>query len=190
MDESDRCPATNRNGERCGHPQGWGTDTTTGPCKFHGGEAGAPEKNQNAATHHLHSTPEYLLEDVSDRHRDTYYALHEALCTRYERRHGIEPDYAARKRLSRVAVEMVKEDLADEYLRQQAHEGNPLIEEQEELTEAGPWQSEEVNKVLPILTQLKRETRLTLKDMGLLKDPDTQQADATRSLAQLLSEHE
>ena len=50
-DDTDRCPATNRQGEQCGHPAGWGTDNDEGPCKFHGGAtegAGAPEGNTNA----------------------------------------------------------------------------------------------------------------------------------------------
>jgi hypothetical protein len=52
-DDTERCPATNRQGEQCGHPAGWGTDNDSGPCKFHGGAtegAGAPEGNDNAVT--------------------------------------------------------------------------------------------------------------------------------------------
>lgn len=52
-DDTERCPATNRQGEQCGHPAGWGTDNDSGPCKFHGGATeggGAPEGNNNAAT--------------------------------------------------------------------------------------------------------------------------------------------
>jgi hypothetical protein len=50
-DDTDRCPATNRNGDPCGHPAGWGTENDSGPCKFHGGASdGAPEGNTNAAT--------------------------------------------------------------------------------------------------------------------------------------------
>jgi len=55
MNDDDRCPATNRNGEPCGHPAGWGTDSDEGPCKHHGGAGGdvgdpggAPEGNSNA----------------------------------------------------------------------------------------------------------------------------------------------
>jgi len=50
MNETDGCPATNRHGEPCGHPAGWGTDNDTGACKFHGGKGGAPEGNDNAVT--------------------------------------------------------------------------------------------------------------------------------------------
>lgn len=50
MSNDDRCPATNREGEQCGHAAGWGTDNDSGPCKYHGGAStGAPEGNDNAA---------------------------------------------------------------------------------------------------------------------------------------------
>lgn len=191
--ENEICGRTKRDGsgDACALPAGWGTDHQgEGACKLHGGcggdvgdPGGASEGNQNAQRHGLHATPEYLLEDLDEHHLDTYHALHESLCSRYERIHEREPDYAARKRLSRTAVEIVKEDLADEYLREQAHTDNPLVEEQEQMTESGPWVSEETNKVLPVLAQLKRETRLTLKAMGLLQDPQSETADAIRDLA-------
>lgn len=39
-------------GDKCGLPAGWGTDHVgEGACKLHGGNAGAPEGNTNAATH-------------------------------------------------------------------------------------------------------------------------------------------
>jgi len=47
-DDITRCPGTNRDGEQCGHPAGWGTDGESGPCKFHGGAAdNRGEKNGN-----------------------------------------------------------------------------------------------------------------------------------------------
>jgi len=50
-ENTEQCPATNRNGEQCGLSAGWGTDNDTGPCKYHGGATeggGAPENNTNA----------------------------------------------------------------------------------------------------------------------------------------------
>lgn len=188
MNDSDRCPGTNREGEQCGHPEGWGTDNETGPCKFHGG-ASDNTGNQHARKHGLHSTPEYLLTDLSERHLDTYYATHEALCTRFEEVHNYEPDFAAKKRLSRLAVEIVKEDLVDEYLRDQA-DGHPLVETQE-IFDEGTGMVHEIevpNKLLSQMTQLKRETRLTMKDLGLLNDPETQQAAAQQNLFVKLAE--
>ena len=188
MTNDDICGAEAKStGEPCQRPAGWGTDSSSGRCKFHGGAStGAPEKNQNAQKHGLHSTPEYLLEDLDETHRDTYHATFESLCSRYERIHGYEPDFAAKKRLSRVSVEMVKEDLADEYLKQN-HSDHILVEDEVVgYTEDGrPQEVTQTNKILPELTALKRETRLTLKDMGLLEDPESKKAEATQDLAEI-----
>lgn len=186
---TDHCGRQKRDGsgDECQLPAGWGTDHPgEGACKHHGGAGGTNADgsshagNQNARTHGLHATPEYLLDDLDEHHRDTYHAMFEALCTRYEDIHGRPPDFAAKKRLSRVSVEIVKEDLVDEYLRDQADD-HPLVEEQviDVDPETGaPIRVERPNKLLPQLTQLKRETRLTLKDMGLLHDPESEAADA------------
>lgn len=183
---SEKCGATCRDGSECEAYPVTGGDR----CRMHGGKgSGAPDKNQNARSHGLHSTPEYLLEDLDDSHLDTYHATFEALCTRYQEIHGSDPDFAAKKRLSRVAVEMVKEDLADEYLKQNASE-HILVEDEtigysEDDT---PQEVTQANKLLPELTALKRETRLALKDMGLLNDPESQKADEMGQVRQLWAE--
>jgi len=163
--------------EYCHHHQGLGQTT------------GAPEGNQNATTHGLYALPENLKEHFSDRQRDRYHAYFEALCTRYEHRLGHKPDAFAKDRLSRVAIECVKERIADEYFAEKADEsGNLLIEETFISGEDGAVQVEQSNQLLKELTALKRETRLTLKDMGLLSDPESQQADATEDLAAMFQE--
>lgn len=64
-DSPDRCQATNREGEQCGHPAGWGTDNDSGPCKFHGGAStGAPKDNQNARKHGAFS--DHFRSDLTD----------------------------------------------------------------------------------------------------------------------------
>lgn len=70
-ENSDSCPATNREGEPCGLSAGWGTDNDSGPCKFHGGaSSGAPEGNTNAATHGAWSesfVTDFLRDDEIER---------------------------------------------------------------------------------------------------------------------------
>jgi len=63
-DDTDRCPATNRNGEPCGHPAGWGTDKTTGPCKFHGGAADNRGRKNGNFKHGAFS--DHLRSDLTD----------------------------------------------------------------------------------------------------------------------------
>ena len=81
MDDEDRCPATNRNGKRCGHPEGWGTDNDSGPCKFHGGASdGPPEGNNNAVTVGAWAedfVSDFLKDDEIDRVKDLSELLDE-----------------------------------------------------------------------------------------------------------------
>ena len=156
-------------------------------CHHHKGMAkGAEEGNQRAQKHGLYSVPEYLKKHFDEAQEDRYTAYFEALCSRYERLHGQEPDAFAKDRLSRVAIECVKERIADEWLSEQADDtGNLLIESF--YNEDGVLIERE-NQILKELTALKRETRLTLKDMGLLKDPETKKAESTATLVEVLKE--
>jgi len=63
-DNIERCPATNRNGEPCGHPSGWGTDNDSGPCKFHGGAADNRGENNGNYKHGAFS--DHLRSDLTD----------------------------------------------------------------------------------------------------------------------------
>jgi hypothetical protein len=151
---------------------------------------GAPEGNQNAQKHGLYSLPEHLKDNFTETQQDRYDAYFEALCTRYEHRLGEEPDAFAKDRLSRVAIECVKERIADEYFAEQS-EGNLLVEDVviDYDPETGPVEVSQSNKLLSELTALKRETRLTLKDMGLLHDPESQKAKAGQDLAAVIEKN-
>lgn len=162
-------------------------------CYQHQGMAkgGAEEGNQRATKHGLYAVPEYLKDHFSEEQQDRYTAYFESLCTRYERRHGREPDEFAKDRLSRIAIECVKERIADEWLSEQAKDsGNLLIEEYIIDTDENgrPITAETANNILSELTALKRETRLTLKDMGLLSDPESEKANAEKALVDVLKE--
>jgi len=159
-------------------------------CHHHKGlqEGQAEEGNQRATKHGLYALPEHLKAHFTETQQDRYTAYFEALCTRYSRIHGQDPDEFAKDRLSRIAIECVKERIADEWLAEQAGDtGNLLIESFVlDVDEQGnPVEVEQENTVLKELTALKRETRLTLKDMGLLHSPEDKQAQATEDLASL-----
>lgn len=73
-DDTDGCPGTNRNGEPCGHPEGWGTENDSGPCKHHGGAGGtngdSHEGNDWAAKHGAYSesfVSDFLTEAEQER---------------------------------------------------------------------------------------------------------------------------
>lgn len=59
-EDTERCPGTNREGDECGHPSGWGTDNESGPCKFHGGAADNSGENNGNYKHGGYS--KYLSE--------------------------------------------------------------------------------------------------------------------------------
>jgi uncharacterized protein YjcR len=150
---------------------------------------GAPEGNQNATKHGLYALPEHLKAHFTETQEDRYTAYFEALCTRYSRIHGQDPDEFAKDRLSRVAIECVKERIADDYLAEKAKDGNVLVEDEVigyDEESGKPQTVTQSNKLLKELTALKRETRLTLKDMGLLRDPETQKAENVGSLAEVI----
>lgn len=192
-------------GRECGRPSGWGTDFSSGKCREcrgtkpdgstgDGHGQGDQEGNANAVKHGADRKPEYLKSDIVDtRHEDTFHAAHEALCSRYERMHGIEPDFALRKDLEEIALAYVKRDMIDAYARDKAEEGDtrsPLVERQViGVDDDGrPISVEQTNKLQNLWTDLRRETRLLMRDLGLYHDPESQKAEATESLATLLSQ--
>jgi len=190
----EKCGATCSDGSEC---KAWAMDGSN-RCRHHGGKSTGPKTDEgkkevrtNGVTHGLYTLPEHLRETFTEQQEDRYIAYFEALCSRYERFHMEEPDAFAKDRLSRVAIECVKERIADEWLSEQAEEtGNLLISSHiiGQTDDGMPIEVEQENRILGELTALKRETRLTLKDMGLLKDPDSEKAEATRTLADVLSD--
>jgi len=92
----------------------------------------------------------------------------------------------------RLSTPVVRVPAGQDYKINQAGDtGNLLIESFVlDVDEQGnPIEVEQENTVLKELTALKRETRLTLKDMGLLMDPETQKAEAAeRTINAILSE--
>lgn len=73
MNNDGCCPGTNRKGDPCGHPAGWGTENDSGPCKFHGGAGGAGDEhdgNDWAVVHGAYSksfVEDFLREDEIER---------------------------------------------------------------------------------------------------------------------------
>lgn len=176
------------NGDPCERVAGWGTDFTEGKCKQHRGTSPDGEShkhNQNAQKHGLFALPEHLQHELDERKEDRYRAYFEALCSRYERYHGNEPDDFAKDRLSRVAIECLKERIADEYLTENA-QSTILTQRDVREVDGRTIMVEKENHILAELTALKRETRLTLKDMGLLRDPESQKAESQNEVGELV----
>jgi len=181
MDDDERCPATNRDGERCGHPAGWGTDNDSGPCKFHGGASdGAPEGNGNAETHGLRSDREKWFK----RHREDASPLVKALVESYvdDAPFGFEST-AKVDQLCEVAIDQARlrhaNEYLDEFLTEQvvgvSESGEPIVELEE-------------NPAHMPRDRIKRTNAKILKDLGVMDDPDSAQASATATLAEVIDD--
>ena len=183
MNDEDRCPATNRNGERCGHPAGWGTDNADGPCKFHGGAAenqGAPEGNGNAETHGLTADREKWF----DRYREDVEPIVRALVESYVADAPFDFENTAKvDQLTEVCIDQVR-------LREANDELDDFLTEQVVgTTEDGrPIKTVDENPAHMPRDRIKRTNAKILKDLGIMDDPDSAQADATGDLASAIEE--
>ena len=191
----ENCPGTNNRGEPCGHDPGWGTDNDSGPCKFHGGSGGdvgdpggAPEGNGNAQRHALHADRGLLYERLSEDRQRLVDEWETALIKRYTEFHGREPDRADIEDLFELAVGYAQRRLARNWLVENADDETDLVTEEMVIgqRESGePITVEVPARMLEALTDLRREDRMLRKHKGLEKDPESQQAEATRDLADL-----
>jgi hypothetical protein len=190
-DDTPRCQGTNRHGEQCGHPAGWGTENDDGPCKFHGGAStGAPEGNGNAQKHGLHADRGKFYDRLDEAKQTRVDELEAALIDRYEEFHGREPDAADVRDIFEIAVGYVQRDHARDWMADNAADGsNPMTEEivVGQRDDGSPIRMEVPARLHETLTDSRREDRLMKKHMGLFRDPDTKQAEATQTLAEVLN---
>jgi len=191
---SERDPEKTCNAEGC---NAWATkESDRAVCRNHGGENTGPKTKEgkeksrvNSVTHGLYQSKEVFLEHAKEHHKDTYTAIHESLCSDYEAAHGTLPTHI-KKTLSDIALDMVRLDMGDEYEANNAVDPEtPITEMDKQMSEAGPWEKEVTSKIESIKTNIRRENRLALKDMGIYESPEKKQAEATeQALSVILSE--
>lgn len=202
--ESTGCPGTNRNDEPCGHPEGWGTENDSGPCKFHGGAggsggeregAGAPEENTNAVTHGAYADENSYYQNVLDENlRQFVDDVFADYMEDYRERHG-EPALGIEAELFRIAVTHAKDIGLDRWADEKPEgleSGHPLVDKETNLVPIGEGMVETERSyrssvVLAAQKKLSTDRRQWLKDLGLLEDPDSQQAKATQTLAEVIN---
>lgn len=198
MNDEDRCPGTNRQGERCGHPAGWGTKNDSGPCKFHGGAggsggsregAGAPNNNTNAATHGAYAEFNSYYQNILDERMQAFVDdVFEDYLEQYRELHG-DPPLGIETELFRIAVTHAKDIGLDRWADEKPAElesGHPLVDK-ETSTKAVEGEIVEERRYRESVVQaaqakLSRDRRQWLKDLGLLEDPESQKADALGDL--------
>lgn len=179
----DTCPATNNRGEPCGHDAGWGTDNDSGPCKFHGGAAenqGAPEGNGNAIDHGARADPINLYQNLDDEAT----AWVDAKVDTYCEQEGIEPGTPTADLVHVGVMHLYQAYAAHGRLAEEGLSRTSVVG----TTEAGAVTDEEAHYLNQVASQHTRDFRMAIKDAGGLDDPDSQQADAMTTIAEVLSE--
>jgi hypothetical protein len=188
MNADERCPATNRNGERCGHPEGWGTDNDSGPCKHHGGAGGAPggapvkntnsEGHGNAEKHGLTADRDKWF----NRHREDAEDVVRAMVSSYVDDAPFGWDSMAKvDQLCEVAIDQARLRHSNEYLDEfLTNQTVTVTENGEEITRL------EENPAHMPRDRIKRTNAKILKDLGVMDDPDTARADSVATLAEVI----
>jgi len=172
----DTCPATNNRGEPCGLDAGWGTENDSGPCKFHGGASpGAPENNDNAATHELYSEENAYYQRRDEAQQALIDAIYADYHERFRARNG-EPATGDEAMLFKVAVSIHKLLTADDWIEARPAEldsGHPLVDRSEKRTANGePYYEYKRSAVMQAEKQLEGFIRRWLKDNDLLGPSD------------------
>lgn len=180
MNDENRCPGTNRNGDPCGHPAGWGTDTDDGPCKFHGGAStGAPEGNQNAQTHALFADHDGYYHNLDDDAQQWLFDFTHVLLDRHRDAHGKEPDMFDREALKNIAIDFHRVAHANEWFAE-----NGMVQQDIQDTPQSFSKTTKINVWASEIRQYNESIYRRMQKHGLLNDPESQKADAMSDVSQ------
>ena len=171
MVDYETCGRTKRDGsgDPCTRPAGWGTDHPgEGACKFHGGNAGAPEGNQNGTTHCLNADPKKYFEDLPEDQqeyiRDVAGAIEDRL-----RENQRSLDMLDRAIALRIAIEFHIVGKATDYVE----------------NESGLIQSNRgADRKAALLGEVRKRDRdifIMLRDMGVLESQPANALESWRS---------
>lgn len=172
-----------------------------GRCKFHGGhpKIGAPKNNDYPVTHGMLAKPSTLYTNMDPAHKRMVDRWRDDIVSDIrERGASDEPVSYLEAHAWRVAMNIYRVTvLVEEWEWKVSEEGsldnpasgNPLVQySYEDETEFGLKYNAAANIVHSVASNLSRENRMWLKDMGLLDNsPDAEAAKATGSLVDILS---
>lgn len=164
---------TNRDTELQGYCERYPMDN--GRCYNHGGMAeGAPEGNQRAMTHGLRASRSNYYENLDDEEKAFVHQLADSWIddAPFDR-----DNFAKATEVMRIAIDQLRLWKAHEEL----NEG--LITEQTVEIDGEMQDIVDENPANLPYDRLDRTTTRKLKELGCLDDPDSQQAEATESLA-------
>jgi len=184
-----RCNAQTRDGGYCSLVAGHGTDHTgDGRCKFHGGAGGAPKGNQNAKKHGIYSQRSNYYNDLPAEQKAWVDSLVQSMM---DDAPFDEDNFQKFQMVREIAIDMHKKRHANDYIAEEGiiqenmvrdEDGNPVTDKNGELvTEA------EENPVNMAYDRLDRTMTRKMKELGILDDPDSAQAEADKSIAEQLA---
>jgi hypothetical protein len=186
---------TNSDGDPCGRAAGWGTEFDSGKCRQHRGtspDGSSHEGNRHAVDHGLYSDSNlYYQKECDDAGRALIDEIYADYHEKYVEQHG-EPPTGDDARLFKIAVNIHKELRADDWAVERPaglESGHPLVDRSEKRTAQGKAYYEYVETaVAKAEARLSQRTRMWLKDLGLLEDPDSENAQSRRELADAVRE--
>ncbi len=144
------------------------------------GGPGAPEGNTLALKHGVTADPTHLLDELEPDEQEFV----EQLAGSFLEIAPFDHDSPLVERLQITCIKAVQERRGE---REIVRDG-PTVEKVVSVSEDGEEHTERDEHHLARFTsRLSKDIRLSLKDLGCLPDPDTQQAEATESLAQVLA---
>lgn len=177
-----------QDGGYCALVAGYGTDHKgEGKCKYHGGCAGAPKGNQNAKKHGIYSQRSNYYEDLS---AEEQAWVDELVSSMLDDAPFTRENFQKFQMLREIGIDMHKARTANNYIGEEGvvqdnvvrdDEGNPIMRDGELVTET------EENPVNLSYDRLKRTYTKQLKELGLLDDPESQKAEAGKSISEQLS---
>lgn len=169
----------------CANKAGFRTDHIgSGRCYLHGGATpGAPDGNINAEKHGLYTERQRYYEKRGEKEQLWIDAIVESLLD--DMPGGDDPSFAKLQMVRNIAIDMHKLRNANEYIDEvgvvhrdktvgYTDDGKPIKEDQE-------------NSINIAYDRLNRTMTKQLKELGILDDPDTQQAEANQNIAQELA---
>jgi len=169
------CGAECRDGSPCQNPPIDGADR----CRMHGGAgSGAPEGNGNNEKHGLYAERESWF----DRHREECEELVRALTASYLEDAPFGWSATAKvDQLTEIAIDQVRLRHSNEWLDEFLSEQTVSVTENgREITRL------EENPAHMPRDRIKRTNAKLLKELGVLSDPDSAQAEATATLAEVI----
>ena len=187
----------------CRSAPGRGTNHVgEGRCKWHGGRNsgenghGGTEGNTNAVTHGAYADCNSYYQDVLNEDlRQFVDDVFADYLERYRELHG-DPPLGIEAELFRVSVTHAKDIGLDRWADGKPdglESGHPLVDEETEIVPIGEGMTETQRRyresvVLRAQKRLSTDRRQWLKDLGLLEDPDSEQAAAQADVADALRE--